>query len=129
MTKKLVAALSLALVAGLSACEEDGFGPPRECTSPISLTVSSDTPPQFTWTAACAVARVVVFEPPTLDATSVMWDVRSAPPRILSPVQYGVRPLGSTEEHAAEALVAGETYRVQIFSDVQIMIGSASFTP
>ncbi|MDQ4080492.1 MAG: hypothetical protein M3125_07005 [Gemmatimonadota bacterium] len=129
MTRKLVTVISLALVAVLSACEGDGFEPPRECMGPISLTVSSGTPPHFTWTAPCAVARVVVFEPPTLDATSLMWDVRSAPPRILSPVQYGVRPLGSTEEHAAEALVAGETYQVQVYSDVQIMIGSASFTP
>ena len=129
MSAKLVVALSLALVAVLNGCEDDGFEPPRECTGPISLTVSSGTPPHFTWTAACAVARVVVFEPPSLDLTSVVWDVRSAPPRILSPVQYGVRPLGSTEEHAAEGLRAGVTYQVQVYSDAQIMIGSASFTP
>lgn len=76
-----------------------------------------------------AAFSLALLEPPSLDLTSVTWDVRSAPPRILSPVQYGVRPLGSTEEHAAEALVAGETYQVQVFSDAQIMIGSASFTP
>lgn len=96
---------------------------------PISLTVSSGTPPQFTWTAACAVARVVVLEPPALDLTSIVWDVHSAPPRILSPVRYGVRPSGSTEEHPPEALRAGETYQVRVYSDAQIVIGSASFTP
>ena len=124
MSAKLVAAVSLALVAALGACEDDGFESPRECQSPISLTVSSGTPPQFMWTAACAVGRVVVH-----DATSVVWDVRSAPARILSPVRYGVRPSGATEEQAPEPLNAGETYHVEVFSDAQIVIGSATFTP
>jgi hypothetical protein len=121
---KLALCGCFALVALLAACEDDGLEPPRECTGPMSLTVSSGTPPQFTWTVACAVGRVVVH-----DATSVVWDVRSAPPRILSPVRYGVRPSGSTEEHAPEALNAGETYHVEVYSDAQIVIGGASFTP
>jgi hypothetical protein len=119
----------VALVAMQSACDDDAFGPPRECVGPISLTVSSGTPPQFTWTAACAVGRVVVLEPPSLDLTSIVWDVRSAPPRILSPVRYGVRPTGATEEQPPEELRAGETYQVRVYSDAQIVIGSASFTP
>ena len=129
MSRKSILSRALPLVALLAACEDDGFEPPRECQGPISLIVSSGTPPQFTWTAACAVARVTVHEPPSLDLTSIVWDVRSAPPRILSPVRYGVRPSGATEEHAPEALVAGETYQVQVYSDAQIVIGSASFTP
>ncbi len=118
---------SIALLAAVGC--EDGFEPPRECTGPISLTVSSGTPPQFAWTAACAVARVVVLEPPVQGTTAIAWDVRSAPPRILSPVRYGVRPTGATEEQAPAALRAGETYRVQVYSDAQIVIGSASFSP
>lgn len=127
--RRLAAIGSLALVAVLSACDDDAFEPPRECTGPISVTVSSGTPPQFTWTAACAVARVVVLEPPSLDLTPIAWDVRSAPSRILSPVRYGVRPTGATEEQPPEELRAGETYQVRVYSDAQIVIGSASFTP
>ena len=121
MTKKLIAAAGLVTV--LTGCEGDGFEPPRECQGPISLTVSSGTPPQFMWTAACAVGRVVVH-----DATSAVWDVRSAPARILSPVHYGMRPSGATEELAPEPLDAGETYHVEVYSDAQIVIGSATFT-
>lgn len=121
--RKVVLWGSFAFSALLTGCEDDGFESPRECQGPISLTVSSGTPPQFMWTAACAVGRVVVH-----DATSVVWDVRSAPPRILSPVRYGVRPPGATEERAPEPLDPGGTYRVEVYSDVQIMIGSASFT-
>ena len=124
MSRKLVLCASLALVALLTACEDDGFESPRECQGPISLTVSSGTPPQFMWTAACAVGRVVVH-----DATSVVWEVRSAPARILSPVRYGVRPSGATEEQTPEPLNAGETYHVEVYSEAQIVIGSATFTP
>jgi hypothetical protein len=137
MSSKQVAAVrrlaavsgSLVLLTAVNACEDDAFAPPRECLGPLSLTVSSGTPPQFTWTAACAVARVVVFEPPSLDQTSLVWDVRSAPSRILSPVRYGVRPSGAAEEHAPEALRSGDTYQVRVYSDAEIVIGSASFVP
>ena len=122
MRRTLVSAAGL--VAVLTACDDGGFEPPRECQGPISLAVSSGTTPQFTWTAPCAVGRVIVH-----DATSVIWDVRSAPARILSPVRYGVRPSGATEEQAAEALSTGETYHVAVYSDAQIVIGGASFTP
>jgi hypothetical protein len=124
MIGKLVLCTSLALVALLPGCDDDGFESPRECQGPISVVVSSGTPPQFTWTAACAVGRVVVH-----DATAVVWDVRSAPARILSPVRYGVRPSGATEEQAPEPLEAGETYHVEVHSDAQIVSGGATFTP
>jgi hypothetical protein len=122
MIWKVLAVCSLAAL--LNACDDDAFESPRECTGPISLTVSSGTTPQFTWTAACAVGRVAVH-----DESSLIWDVRSAPPRIVSPVRYGVRPSGATEEQPAEALEAGKTYHVEVYSEAQIVIGSASFTP
>jgi hypothetical protein len=124
MNRELGLCTSFALVALLTACEDDAFGSPRECQGPISVVVSSGTSPHFTWTAACAVGRIVVR-----DATSVVWDVRSAPARILSPVRYGVRPSGATEEQAPAPLNAGETYHVAVHSDAQIVIGGATFTP
>jgi hypothetical protein len=124
MNRRLLLGSSFAFIALLAGCDNDGFESPRECQGPISLTVSSGTPPQFVWAAACAVGRVVVH-----DAASIIWDVRSAPARILSPVRYGVRPSGATEEQAPEPLTPGESYHVEVYSDAQIVIGSASFTP
>lgn len=119
------------LVIGVATgCTDDEFlEPPRECAGPLSLTVSSGTPPQFTWTVPCAVARVVVLEPAGQGGAAIAWAVRSAPPRIVSPVRYGERRSGATEEQPPAALRSGETYEVRVFNEAQIVIGTASFTP
>jgi hypothetical protein len=120
---------TLVLLGGGTACDDNALEPPRECAGPIALVVSSSTPPQFSWTLPCAVARVVVLEPPVQGTSAVAWDVRSAPPRIVSPVRYGDRPSGATEEEAPSALRSGDKYQVRVYSDAQIVIGSASFIP
>ena len=118
----------LLFVGVLASCsDENALEPVRECFGPLAVTVSSTTPPVFTWTAPCAVARLAVIEPPSLGLTQFAWDVRSDPPRIVSPVTYGTRPGGSTEVQAPAALRSGETYQVRVYSAAQAAIGTASF--
>jgi hypothetical protein len=119
----------LLLVALLTACSDDALEPARECFGPLALTVVPGTPPQFTWTASCAVARLAVFETPTIDGSQLAWDVRSDPPRIVSPVRYGQRPGGATEAQAPAVLRPGATYQVRVYNAAQVTIASASFVP
>jgi hypothetical protein len=124
-----VVCASVALVAVHTACDDNTLEPPRECNGPLSLTVSSGTIPLFTWTAPCAVARLAVLEQRVLGDEPVVWDVLSEPARIVSPVRYGVRPSSATEAESAVALRSGGTYQLRVYSDAQIVIGSALFTP
>lgn len=118
------------VVALVAACSDDNaLDPARECFGPLALTVVSGTPPQFTWTAPCAVARLAVFEVPSVGASQLVWDVRSDPPRILSPVRYGERPGGATEAQAPAALRPGGTYQVRVYNAAEVAVGSASFVP
>jgi hypothetical protein len=114
----------------LSACnDETALEPPAECFGPLAVTVVSGTPPQFTWTTPCAVARLVVVKPPSLDASQFAWDVRSDTPRILSPVRYGEVPRGATEAYGPDPLRPGDTHQVRVYNAAQLVIGSASFVP
>jgi hypothetical protein len=66
---------------------------------------------------------------PSTDGSQLVWDVRSDPPRILSPVRYGERPRGATEAQAPAALRSGGTYQVRVYNAAEVAVGSASFVP
>jgi hypothetical protein len=109
----------------LPACD-DSLDPPRECFAPFSITVSGGTTPDFTWTAPCGLARLVVAR---TNGNVVAWDIVSESRRILSPISYGEVPPGTREETGPLPLDAGVTYQVRLYNDDGIAIAASTFVP
>ena len=99
----------------LASCATNGVAPPPplpECTDSVTVFVSADTIPTFTWLPECKLARLIVEEiveerwgTETLDHTN------SWPP----PIVYGVHPPGSENLEPAAPLYPGTTYRVSVY--------------
>jgi hypothetical protein len=117
------------LTALVASCGDDALQPARECLGPMAVTVSAEPTPLFTWTVPCAASRLVVLATPSGGAAQIVWDVRSDPPGIVSPVRYAQRPGGTTEAVAPATLTSGATYQVRVYSAAQVAIGTASFVP
>jgi hypothetical protein len=102
------------------------------CTGPVTLTVSAGTTPTFSWTPDCALGRLVVEE-----GFAERWGTEAPGDNIYrSPITYGIRPPGSTEEEPAAPLRAGSTYKVTVFRWVSYapveslqVLGQVQFTP
>jgi hypothetical protein len=85
--------------------------PQPECTDRIAVRVSSGTTPVISWTPHCTVGRILVWE-----GVEERWGTETHGQNIYqSPVTYGIRPPGSTEEEPAAPLFAGTKYRVELF--------------
>lgn len=110
---------------GFGGGDGDGaYYPPSPCQQ---VTVSSGASPTFNWTGCePTVLQVIKLSLPT---ESIVWDIRGA---MDPPVQYGVVPPNAHEVHAAEALVAGTSYKLslQTFDETGwTILGSSIFTP
>ncbi|UCC74268.1 MAG: hypothetical protein JSV86_06835 [Gemmatimonadota bacterium] len=129
MMRKMTLALGLAYVA-LLACD-DSTTPEDlpECTSQVTVSVSSGTAPRFSWTPVCRVGFVIVEE----NGSDVWLVISPESNEIAPPVTYGVVPPGATELEPPAALVAGTTYDVGlrrfIGDDYVELVGYQEFTP
>lgn len=125
--------VSISLLIIAAGCGDDEPTEPRvvdECTGPVSISVSPGTAPTFSWTPDCAVGQLLVEE-----GASDRWGAwADGANTIASPVRYGVAPTG-TELEPADALIAGQTYRVTVHRVVSVgldsleILGSQEFIP
>ena len=101
-----------------------GTGPEEfgRCSAPLTIEVSDEAAPLFTWTPAeCPIFEIVVEE-----SSILLWVIRSPGLTnvIESPIRYGAPdPSGGATD--AEPLVGGRTYRVRIWriqDDGEVML-------
>jgi hypothetical protein len=123
-------------VAGVAAlcfagCGTIGTTPIVECTDSITVTVSGDTLPTFSWTPDCTIGRLVVEE-----GVEERWGTETTGASLYrSPIVYGVAPPGASKDEPPQPLFFGSTYTVSLwrFFSVKpeslVLLGSASWTP
>ena len=90
-------------------------------TVDVSTSLSAAQTPRFDWSPRCGVTNLTVTllpSPPGNDPV-VVWNI-SAPEssKMGPPVSYGVIPRGATAQSAAQPLVSGVRYRVNILTTV-----------
>ena len=75
-----------------------------------SMSISSGVTPTFTWSPACTVDILSVY-----DSFVTVWSISNDSTKLGSPVTYGIVPAGSTQHFLfLQALQAGVTYRVRL---------------
>jgi hypothetical protein len=116
------------LAFGLAIAGCDGNSGPSGalCTAPVAVSVAGGLSPQITWTPACLVQQVLVLEsiPPSVGGPQPRWAVQQVSGGIASPVHYGQVPSGAQVTLAAEALMSGRSYVVQL--SMTELVGSSS---
>ncbi|HWN19601.1 MAG TPA: hypothetical protein VNO19_11860 [Gemmatimonadales bacterium] len=108
-----VAALAL-LVAGCS----DGVGPPPVQCAPdqkVEVAVSSDPIPVFSWTPACGLSSLRVWDQHLTSGWTLYTGPRSFENRLRSGVRYGRVPPEGIEPGPATPLISGRPYTVTVF--------------
>jgi hypothetical protein len=115
MQRKL---LGFAVLAYLSACSSNGVEPDPNlvCSVPLRVAATNSTTPSISWSPQCHVNQVVVHGPgPEFTFMWAAFATRTGDQNpIVSPVQYGVLPDGTTEFGPAQPLVAGQTYIIDV---------------
>jgi hypothetical protein len=137
---RLIAAAFLLLADNTFSCQ----APPTDpvvtvCPgNSVSLHAASSQAPFFTWTPACGMAFLTVFEE---SGGAAVWTVYSKNSAAENPISSGVRyartPMQSTDLAGPEDLRSGVAYRVQVarmICDVGkpcglVPAGEASFQP
>jgi hypothetical protein len=108
----------LSIAFGLAIAASDRNSSPSSAlyTTPVEVSVATGSSTQITWTPACLVQQVLVFEsiPPSLGGPQLRWGVHRASGGIASPLRYGQVPAGAQEILAAQPLVSGHSYLVQV---------------
>jgi hypothetical protein len=113
----------------------DGSSGPSDtlCTAPVQVSVAPGSATQITWTPACRVQQVLVFEslPPSVGGPQLRWGVHMASAGIAPPLRYGQVPAGAQVILAAAPLVSGHPYSVQLSMDELVgnttIVGEAGF--
>lgn len=97
-------------LAGAMACG-DSLDPTigADCQA-VTIRVSAQPVPQFTWTPTCRMGQLEVVRN---DPTEVVWHLTSDS-TILSGVRYGVVPSGAVVVTPAKVLISGERYFVRV---------------
>ena len=98
------------LLAGTMGCG-DSLDPTigADCQA-VTIRVSAEPVPQFTWTPTCRMGQLeVVRNAPT----EVVWHLTSDS-TILSGLRYGVDPAGAVVVTAAQPLIPNERYFVRV---------------
>lgn len=80
----------------------------ERCHQIDTAAVSPGLVPTFSWTPACGVGEVSVYE---VGDTLAVWSAFNLENQIASPVTYGVTPAGASAR-AARPLQAGKSYRL-----------------
>lgn len=129
MLHLLRAPLAVFLAGYLAASDYD---PAVARCEVLTISVTGEPRPVFTWTPACPVTELSVrLKGP--DAT--VWAIVGTWPRyhILPPVTYGVGPEGTMAITPSDTLFASGTYDVIIsrteFTGLVSSVGQASFRP
>jgi hypothetical protein len=105
------------VVLGLAMACDGNSGPSGAlCTAPVEVSVTTGSSAQIAWTPACRVQQVLVFESiqPSVGGPQLRWGVQTASGGIASPLRYGQVPAGAQVILAAEPLVSGHHYAVQL---------------
>ena len=122
----------LALAAlTVTGCDDDTIAVEtvQACDGPVTVQVSAGRTPTITWTPACSVQQLVVFQP--LSEAGEKWRIASQA-GINPGVRYGVVPRGASQPTAPIALVSGQEAAVELIrlgTEQPAVIGGASFTP
>ena len=105
------ALVALAAAISASACG-DAVSP--VCPGDIvTVTASSGTTPEFTWTPACPVAQLDVDDM-TQGGVNV-WRISGQGTNAIAPgLRYGETPTGVVQLRAPDPLVAGREYRLTV---------------
>jgi len=105
------------------------LAPPPECTGPVTVSVTPDSLPIFSWTPDCAIGELVVEQ--GLDS---FWTTKACGANTLpSPIRYSIDPPNACPAGPASLLVPGQTYTVRVLRFVSAvpesleLLGSANF--
>jgi hypothetical protein len=95
-------------------CDGQAGTPGKDLQAGQQIAIGSST--QITWTPACLVQQVLVFEnfPPSVGGPQLRWGVRTPSGGMASPIRYGEVPSGAQVILAAEPLVSGHPYLVEL---------------
>ncbi len=120
----------LLVLAAWVATGCDRTNPPANCSDHISIRVSADSIPVFTWSPPCAAAGVTVYRPlPT--SMEPVWSILSGREAVSPPLVYGHSPFAQPDVVKADTLNAGITYTVKLFvfkGYAVTEVGSTQFT-
>jgi hypothetical protein len=121
-----------ALACGTIACDNYIFGleTVRPCDGPVNVYVRTGPAPTFTWSPACSVEQLTVYQTTPAPAT-VKWSITSTG-GINPGVRYGQRPFGARQVTPPTVLARGQGASVQLVSmdsgRTQV-VGGVGFTP
>jgi hypothetical protein len=136
MTKRMRAVVCGILGAGgwlLVSCGDSGTGPPPpglpECTDSVTVSVTLDSLPLFSWTPDCTIGRLIVEQGLDEYWGTEMCGVNG----YRSPIRYSISPPSTCPEEPAIDLAPGLTYRISVWRFVPAvteslqLLGSAEF--
>jgi hypothetical protein len=116
-------------VAESAQCPHLAAGKVPPCTDRVTPAASSGPTPTFTWTPACRLGELQVFDSET---AVVVWRIRSLSAGVAPGVRYGIVPAGSRALIEARPLVPGHHYVVTTSGLWDYMFevnGGGAFTP
>lgn len=133
---RVLIACSLAVGASLlGSCATNGpTEPPPDypvCDGPVTIIVSGDSIPQFSWEPQCKLGRLLVME-----VAEERWGTETLGYNVWPPpITYNVHPPDSENKEPGRELFPGTTYRVDVYRwvgpdlDVDFeLLGSQEFT-
>ena len=106
--------------------------PVPECSGPVTVFVTGDSIPTFSWEPTCKLGRLLVKE-----IAEERWGTETLGFNDwVPPIQYGVHPPGSENVEPGAPLYTGTTYTVEVYrwvdpTDLDTgfeLIGSQDFT-
>jgi hypothetical protein len=106
--------IALALVT-LGGCDGSSGPSSALCSTAVEVSVTVAASPEITWTPACLVQQVEVVESvvPSVGGSQPRWALEKAT-GIAAPLRYARVPAGARVLLAAEPLVSGHHYVVQL---------------
>ena len=123
MTNRVSVTLLGFLAAGcwiLAGCGDDTTKPPDPsrpvCDAPVTVTVSMDSLPVFSWTPDCSLGRLIVEQ-----GFDEYWGTETCGDNTYaSPLRYGINPPNTCPEEPARDLAPGLTYTVSVYRFVTV---------
>lgn len=123
------------LVIGFLGLAECGNLTGRDGPCTPTITASSGTTPQFSWSPSCKIQALSVVSGSACDSRFECWAIESVDNGISPPVRYGTVPSTAGERFAPIALQVGHEYLVRLerYEDVDsgraLFEVSQTFTP